>query len=585
MFGSIRWRIAGYYVILILVLMSILGAILANLIRQIHLDEIEVSLTSQAQILAGVLSEDFYQMASPGDFDRRAKEWGEKYNLRVTIIDNQGKVIGDSESDINQMENHINRPEIQQLRSEESGTAIRFSDTLNIDMLYVAVKIEDLDKTLGYLRLAIPLATIEQDIARLLQILTSITVIASILAVLVAILVANQTTKPIRQLAETAAEISGGNLQARFIPTTRDEVGQLATDIDQMAQQLQSQIGALKAERLKLEIILRQLHDAVIMTDYSGIVVSMNRAAQKLFPIEQTEAIGKSIARVLRHHELIELWEQARFTQEDQVIVLELHQAQMFLQASARMIQQENQNYVLMLFQDLTEVRRFESVRRDFISNISHELRTPLASLKALTETLQDGAVEDPEAANRFISRIEDEVDSLILMVAELLELTKIESGKVPIELARVSPEALVLQAYERLREQAEREGLKMEIVQGEILPEIYADGPRLLQVLINLIHNAIKFTPEGGKIELSAYRQGEQVVFCVSDTGMGIPEEDKKRIFERFFKGDRSRSGGGTGLGLSIAKHTIEGHGGKLWFESEEGRGSKFYFGIPLAK
>jgi two-component system phosphate regulon sensor histidine kinase PhoR len=233
----------------------------------------------------------------------------------------------------------------------------------------------------------------------------------------------------------------------------------------------------------------------------------------------------------------------------------------------------------------LTEVRKFETVRRDFISNISHELRTPLASLKALTETLQDGAIDAREVAVRFLNRIEAEVDSLVVMVGELLELTKIESGRVPIELAPVKPGELLTQAFQRMHAQAEREGIIMQIVPGDELPQIYADAPRLLQVLINLIHNAIKFTPSGGQIELSAYQQAENVTFCVSDTGTGIPREDRARIFERFFKGDRSRSGGGTGLGLSIAKHTIEGHRGKIWVESEEGRGSRFYFSIPAVK
>jgi two-component system phosphate regulon sensor histidine kinase PhoR len=483
------------------------------------------------------------------------------------------------------MDNHLDRPEIQQLATDESGSAIRFSDTLDIDMFYVGVKIEDQGETLGYLRLAIPLATIEADLSQLRQILLGITLIASILAVLVAILVASQTTKPLRQLADTAAEISAGNLQARFIPTTQDEVGQVATAIDQMSQQLQSQISALQAERLKLEVLLRQLHDAVIMTDASGTVELANHSAGRLFALEGQEVIGQPIARILRHHQLIEIWQRARDTRQDQVDVLELLQAQVFLQASARTIQLEEQYYVLMLFQDLTEVRKFETVRRDFISNISHELRTPLASLKALTETLQDGAIDDREVAVRFLNRIEAEVDSLVVMVGELLELTKIESGRVPIELAPVKPKDLLTQAFQRMHAQAEREGIIMQIVPGDELPQIYADAPRLLQVLINLIHNAIKFTPSGGQIELSAYQQAENVTFCVSDTGTGIPREDRARIFERFFKGDRSRSGGGTGLGLSIAKHTIEGHRGKIWVESEEGRGSRFYFSIPAVK
>lgn len=237
-----------------------------------------------------------------------------------------------------------------------------------------------------------------------------------------------------------------------------------------------------------------------------------------------------------------------------------------------------------MVFHDITRVRHLETVRKDFISNISHELRTPLASLKALTETLQDGALEDKNVANHFLNRIEIEVDSISLIVQELLELSRIESGIVPLELEVVDPAQLINIAVDRLRLQAENSGLSLNLNCPENLPPVLADFSRLEQVLVNLLHNAIKFTSSGGSITVGCSYTGEQVLFSVSDTGVGIPSEDIPRIFERFYKADRARAGGGTGLGLAISKHIVEAHNGEIWAESIEGKGSTFHFSIPKA-
>ncbi len=232
----------------------------------------------------------------------------------------------------------------------------------------------------------------------------------------------------------------------------------------------------------------------------------------------------------------------------------------------------------------MTRQRQIETMRRDFISNVSHELRTPLAALKALTETLQGGALEDPPAAHRFLEQMETEVDSLSLMVSELLELSRIESGRVPLTLAPTRPIDIVTPAFERLYLQAERAGLTLTLECPEELPPVMADATRVQQVVVNLLHNAIKFTPSGGNVTVRAMQQDRAVRFSVSDTGIGITAEDLSRIFERFYKVDRSRATSGTGLGLAIARHLVEAHGGRIWVESEVGKGSTFYFSIPLA-
>ncbi len=235
------------------------------------------------------------------------------------------------------------------------------------------------------------------------------------------------------------------------------------------------------------------------------------------------------------------------------------------------------------MIRDLTQLRHLQTVRQDFVSNVSHELRTPLASLRALVETLRDGALDDPPAARRFLDRMEVEVDALTQMVQELLELSRIESGQVPLERSPVDVHGLIVPAVERLRPQAERAGLALHFDVPEDLPDVMADQVRAPLIVTNLVHNAIKFTPEGS-VTVRAFRDGEAVSIVVRDTGVGIARKDLDRIFERFYKTDRSRTVGGTGLGLSIASHLVRAHGGEIWADSVEGEWSEFGFSLPLA-
>ena len=240
---------------------------------------------------------------------------------------------------------------------------------------------------------------------------------------------------------------------------------------------------------------------------------------------------------------------------------------------------------ILFIFQDLTRIRQLEVIRRDFVSNVSHELRTPLTSLKLITETLQAGTIKDPAEEKMFVDRMDGEVDNLTQIVEELLELSRIESGRVPLEKQWIKPYELLKEICDRMQLQAKRAGLILSYQCDENLPKTFIDPIRLGRVLVNLIHNAIKFTPPGGHIDASAYRENENIIFFVKDTGVGIPQKDLERIFERFYKTDASRSNHGTGLGLSISKHIIETHGGKIWAESTPTQGSKILFNIPLFK
>ncbi|MPM69071.1 Alkaline phosphatase synthesis sensor protein PhoR [bioreactor metagenome] len=328
------------------------------------------------------------------------------------------------------------------------------------------------------------------------------------------------------------------------------------------------------------------MSDGAILVDGDGTVSLINPAARHLFKFFDSLKSGQfTLIEICRQHEVIDLWENCRSSGQQKSITIETPSDREYIQVIGTDLSRLLPGATLLLFQNLTTMRKLETVRRDFVSNVSHELRTPLASLKALTETLQSGALNDPPAAERFLSQMDEEIDNLTQMVQELLELSKIESGKVPLLKKTIVPIELVYPAIKRMELQAERAKIELINQCAEDLPLIEADPARMQQVLVNLLHNAIKFTPPNGQITVAAEEKEKYVIFSVKDTGVGIPEEDLDRIFERFYKADRARSSGGTGLGLSISRHLIEAHQGKIWVESVQGKGSTFFFSLPIKR
>jgi two-component system, OmpR family, phosphate regulon sensor histidine kinase PhoR len=338
---------------------------------------------------------------------------------------------------------------------------------------------------------------------------------------------------------------------------------------------LKEQLALVDSNRARLAAVLDQMTDAVLIASAEGRIQFANPAAGKLFG---KELIDHTVPETLRNHQLIQAWQRCQDLAEIQIGAAETADRRHFLQVVV-IPDHHAPGGSLLVVQDLTRIRRLETIRRDFISNISHELRTPLASLKALTETLQTGALSDPEVAPRFLGLITTEVDALSQMAQELLDLSRIESGQVELNCKPEAPEKLLTSAAERMRLQAERAGLSLSVESAPDLPKVSVDAPRIEQVLVNLIHNAVKFTPPGGDVVLSAVVSEGLVRFAVRDSGAGIPADDLPRIFERFYRVDKSRAGGGTGLGLSISRHLVESHGGRIWVESLEGQGSTFYF------
>lgn len=584
MFRSIRWRIALPYVLLILAAMLVVGIYLSRFIRQTYLNDLESRLVTEAQMVSKALQP---LLPSPGvaspQLEGAVQGWAKTLGARLTVIAPDGTVLGESDEDPTKMVNHSNRPEVIAALANGQGNSTRFSQTVGYNMLYTAVRLQGDGVTLAVVRVAVPLKGVQAAINQLEGILASATLVVTLLAVLLAMWIAGRISQPVRELTQAAGLMSAGKLDEPLIARTHDEVGQLTQAFNSMSVQIRQQLGDLQTERGKLAAVLDKMTDGVLIVDAQGDVQLVNPSAEKMFGVTQASAAGRPLAEVLRHHQPFEMWQSCQSSGETKQADFEVHK-RLYVQGTATSLGKALPGSTLLLFQDITRQRQIESMRRDFISNVSHELRTPLAALKAITETLQDGALEDPPAARRFLERMETEVDALSLMVTELVELSRIESGRVPLDFKPTPPADIIHPAYERLRLQAERAGLALRVECPADLPLIQADPVRLGQVAVNLLHNAIKFTPQGGEVVIGAQSQGAMVHFFVQDTGIGISADDLPRIFERFYKADRSRSNSGTGLGLAIARHLVEAHGGKIWVESEPGKGSTFYFSIPLA-
>ncbi|HEX2996053.1 MAG TPA: ATP-binding protein [Anaerolineales bacterium] len=373
-------------------------------------------------------------------------------------------------------------------------------------------------------------------------------------------------------------ESYASRLRGQDLSTTITELDNLSIAITSLVSTFNLRHSALESERSRLSTVLDQITDGVLIADEEGLIQFANPAAGRLFQF--ANPIRRSIAEVVRNHQLVEAWRRCQQTRQIQSESVELPARHQYLQLVV--IPDKHSSGSLLLAQDLTRLRRLETVRRDFVSNLSHELRTPLASLKALAETLQEGALDDPPAARRFVDQIQIEVDALTQMVNELLELSKIESGRFALDRSPVAAADLLQSAARRMQVQAERANIHLHVECEGDLPKVQVDSQRLEQVLVNLIHNAVKFTPRGGEVILFAAPADGEVRFGVRDTGIGIPADEVSRIFERFYRVDKSRTGSGTGLGLSIAKHIVEAHGGRIWADSVEGQGSTFYFTIP---
>jgi two-component system phosphate regulon sensor histidine kinase PhoR len=384
-----------------------------------------------------------------------------------------------------------------------------------------------------------------------------------------------------REVEGAARRIVSGNLSARAALV--DSRGTTVAFND-MAEHVEGLIEGIGREREVLVAALNSIDDAVVAVDENAEVVFANTAARQSFGSAEEPIVGNPLAWIFPDEQIVEALRASRDEQVRKTQLVE-RPGKQYYQVTTAPIQESGNWRSIAVFHDVTDVHRVEAVRRDFVANVSHELRTPLAAVKSVIETLQAGALEEPEMARDFLERADNEVDRMVRMVEELLELSRIESGEAPMEERSVDVGLVVADAVTRLESQAHKQGLRLSLELPHDLPLVIGDADHLERVVVNLVQNAIKFTPAGGRVVVRVTASGERVVVSVADTGAGIFPEDLDRVFERFYKADRAREGGGTGLGLAVAKHTVEAHGGSISVESEPGRGSTFTFTLPATR
>ena len=587
---GLRTRLTLTTVPLVLLTMTVLTVLLLVLVRALYLDNTETLLLGQARMVAESATTSWGDSAA---LDRLAKNLASRAGDRVTIIAADGTVLGDSDADPATMENHAGRPEVVALRTGQSGVSVRYSATTGREFVYAAVPIARDGAMIGVARVAWPLDQVNGRIERLRNIAFIGIILSGVLAALLAWLLSRYIIRPIDALTGVAGAMAAGDLDRRSDPRGTDEIGRLGLAFNQMADELSETIAIISDERARLAAILETMGDGLLVIDHDGIIRLANSAAERLLQPyarpprdgRRREVRGRALIAVAIDHELDGLVRETQRRGAVSSLLLEAPNGQRTIRAVAAPARGVENDATLLVLQDLTEVRRLETARRDFVANISHELRTPLASIKALVETLENGALDDEEAARYFLQLMNGEVEHLTQLVRELLELSRIESGQMSLAREAIAPRTLVERVLTRLAAQAEREGITLVAEAVDDLPPVLADPERIGQVLLNLLHNAIKFTPHGGRVVVGAERRGDAVAFSVRDSGTGIDPDDLPRIFERFYKADKARSGGGTGLGLAIVKHLVGVHGGAVTAQNNaDAHGATFTFTLPLA-
>ena len=583
MHSSLRLRLAVVMLGLGVAALALLAWQFLGLAQDLYVQGLQAQLDSESRLLSEQVLPLLDAGADASLFDFLAKQARKDAGVHVTIIRRDGMVLGDSDEFPASLGNLSDRPEVMQALATGHGSSERYSPTLQSDTLFVATALEHGSGRNTVVRAAAALAgldAIRNQVAALAFVLGGG---MSVMAVAVAIMLARHTTHSLAHLGRVATRLSAGDLNARTREGQPAETEHLAATMNQMADRLSATIQSLRAEQTRLADILAHMADGLLIVDAHDAVVQINRAAENILHVSTVEALNNSFTQVVRDHEMAGCLAQARASSLEQTRVIEQSRTRRFLRMVATPLPLAGSPPTfLVVLQDLTQIRRLETVRRDFISNISHELRTPLASVQALVETLNDGALEDLPQARRFVARMEEEVHHLTRLVNNLLDLSVLESGRAPLRRTPVDIGAILHNAAQRLEQQAERAEVALRVDAAPIIL-VSADAERIEQVILNVIQNAIKFTPAGGQIDCRAVARDTHVAVSVRDTGVGISAANLPRIFERFYKTDRSRAGGGTGLGLAIARHVVELHGGHIWAESVEGHGTTMIFTLPL--
>jgi two-component system phosphate regulon sensor histidine kinase PhoR len=568
------------YLVIVCLSFFIQDLLIKDEIKKVVTGNIEAELLTYAKLIdlnsAKAMSEQLRQIAQIS-------------NSRVTLVDAQGKVFADSEAEIAGLENHLNRPEIQEARLRGTGKSIRFSQSIGMDMLYVAVPIKDGAVIKGYIRLARSLHEVQNLIEKVYQSIFLALITVAVLSLIIALFISHRLAAPIRAMERFTERLRQGGPQSAILLNTSDETKKLADNINYLVEELHNKIRLANEENNKLVTAFASMTEGVLMLDANEKIEAMNPALSNMLDAHYEDVTGKTLMEVFRNVELQQAFLRFKETGQSvsqEVTLGDLEQVIVSVSISGVKGNQENEK-TMVVFHDVTRLKKLERVRIDFVANVTHEIRTPLTAIIGYLETIRDGAIENREEARKFIDIVLKHTQRINRLVEDLLTISKIELGEMNFYFEDVSLNDALNSVLPLVEPKAKLKNIVLDNLIPEKLVPVWADKDRMAQISINILDNAVKFTPESGKITISAQEKDDFVVVKVIDTGIGIPREEIDRLGERFYRVDKTRSRelGGTGLGLSIVKHLMMAHGGKMEIESRLGYGTTVSLFFPRSK
>lgn len=587
--NSFRNRLTLTMILILALSVTAAGLFMAKTFKDNHINALEDNMIREMHI---ILAKTEWKQGDNATlfpyFTKEAENLKTYADTRVTFIAGDGTVLGDSDHAPETMDNHSTRVEVVEAHKNGIGRAIRHSDTLNENLLYVALSVNPSDPHSNVIRLAMSLKEVDKSINQLWTVLIIGLLVLFIVAAFISYRIALSLTRPLEQITKVAQRIKQMDYKARVKVRKQDEVGELGHAINAMAESLEVQMTRIRQNESQLESVLDNMINGVMMIDPAGKILLMSRRAGELLGISSGELVGRNYAEAKQQYELSQLIQEALEGREHiREEITFYFPEERLLELNLVPIHQENQEFsgVLLVLADVTAIRRLERMRSEFVANVSHELKTPIAAVKGFAETLLGGAVNDEETARSFLQIIYDESDRLNRLIGDILALSKIESKRVPLYFSPVEMDSFMTKTVTMMEPEAAKKSIKLQLEMEHGL-YVEADEDRLRQIMMNVIANGVNYTPEGGKVSVNiASIDEDHIRIQISDTGIGIPKKDLPRIFERFYRVDkaRSRSSGGTGLGLSIVKHLVELHKGTIAVTSTVGVGSTFVIELPV--
>ena len=589
------WRIYATYLVVIVLCTAAVGFYAVRSARSFYVQHTESELQARAQLVREQVAAQIGTLTAE-QLELLVRRLGAASDTRITLISAGqsgapvGAVLADSDAVPGQMENHSDRPEFKEALQGRIGVSIRRSPTLGEDMMYVAVPIAEDGQVAAVVRTAIPLTTVNHALYDLYWRIGLSALLVALLAAVIGLYVSRRISRQMREIKEGAERLAGGDFTHKlFVPRT-EEFAAVAESLNHMAEELDDKIGTLTRERNEREAVLSSMVEGVLAVDADERIIALNAAAAGLIDVQPAAAEGRTIQEVLRNPDLQRVVAQTLSGHEpvEADIVMRVGSEDRYLQANGTLLRagdDESPVGAVVVLNDVTRLKRLEAVRRDFVANVSHELKTPVTSIKGFAETLEDGALDDPVAARRFVRIISGQADRLNSIIGDLLALSTLEQRenepRLTLEEADVCDVLHV--AVEVCEPKAQAKGITIGVsCASGVLAAV--NPPLLEQAVVNLVDNAVKYSSDGSAVEVALVEAADEIVISVSDRGPGVPREHLPRLFERFYRVDKARSRdlGGTGLGLAIVKHIARAHGGRVSVDSRVGDGSTFRIHLP---